>query len=247
MSSARIKINNVFTYRRIRRAIGYLGVLLPVMLVGLSLFGFFQTEIQPSISDYYYTNLREIFTGTLCAVGLFLIRYKGKENKDNASIWKNDELLTNIAGIMAIGVAFIPVNPVLEPQKIYTLIPYNWSWLGYIHYGFAAGLFGIFSLLALNVFTLGQRQSENIPVSKLNENYIYQFCGIGILVCMFLVPVSQFFEVFAYSTLVLEAIILFLFGAAWLIKGRALGDEGKIGEKLYREHNVKDTEKSLEK
>ena len=29
----------------------------------------------------------------------------------------------------------------------------------------------------------------------------------------------------------------FFFGAAWLIKGRALGYEGKIGEKLYRERN----------
>ena len=40
---------------------------------------------------------------------------------------------------------------------------------------------------------------------------------------------------FSYSTLLLESLILFFFGAAWLIKGRALGHEGKIGEKLYRE------------
>lgn len=242
-----IKNNNIFTYRRLRRAIGYLGVLLPVVLVIFSLIRFFETEIQPSISDYYFTNLREIFTGTLCAVGLFLIRYKGKELKEKPSIWKDDELLTNIAGVMAFGVALIPVNPELEQQKIYTLIPYNWSWLGYLHYGFATGLFGIFALLALKVFTIGQEQNDAIPVSKLNENYIYQFCGIGIIVCMILVPVSEYFELFEYSTLVLEALILFLFGAAWLIKGRALGDEGKIGEKVYREHNLENTEKAIEK
>jgi hypothetical protein len=157
MRSGRIRNNNVFTYRRIRRAIGYLGVLLPVVLVVLSLFTFFNTELQPSISDYYFTNLREIFTGTLSAVGLFLIRYKGIKN---ASIWRNDTLLTNIAGIMALGVALIPVNPELEHQKIYTLIPHNWPWLGYLHYGFAAGLFGIFALLALNVFTIGQEENQ---------------------------------------------------------------------------------------
>lgn len=235
--------NDVFTYRRIRRAIGYLGVLLPVVLVVLSLFTFFSTAIQLSISDYYYTNLREIFTGTLSAVGLFLIRYKGH---GDPSFFRNDQLLTNIAGIMAIGVALIPVNPEPYQEKIYTLIPYNWPWLGWLHYGFAAGLFGIFALLALNVFTIGQEDNKEIPVSRLNENHIYRFCGIGIIVFMLLVPVSEKFELFEYSTLVLEAVILFLFGAAWLIKGRALGDEGKLGEKLYRERNLQDTEKELE-
>lgn len=243
MRFGRIRNNNIFTYRRIRRAIGYLGVLLPVVLVGLSLFTFFNTKLQPSISDYYFTNFREIFTGTLSAVGLFLIRYKGIKN---ASIWRNDTLLTNIAGIMALGVALIPVNPELEQQKIYTLIPYNWPWLGSLHYGFAAGLFGIFALLALNVFTIGQEENQDLPVSTLNENHIYRFCGIGIIVFMILVPVSEVFDLFEYSTLVLEALILFLFGAAWLIKGRALGDAGRIGEKLYRERNMKDTEEAVE-
>jgi len=97
--------------------------------------------------------------------------------------------------------------------------------------------------LALNVFTIGQEKNEEIPVSTLNENNIYRFCGISIIILMLLVPVSEMLKVFKYSTLVLEAFALFLFGAAWLIKGRALGDEGKMGEKLYREHNVEDTEK----
>ncbi|MCM4159922.1 hypothetical protein FHG64_05610 [Antarcticibacterium flavum] len=235
--------NDIFTYRRIRRAIGYLGLLLPVILVILSLFRFFDTSLQPSISDYYYTNFREILTGTLSAVGVFLIRYKGH---DNESFFKNDQLLTNIAGIMALGVALIPVNPAPGQEKLYTLIPYDLYWLGWLHYGFAAGLFGIFALLALNVFTIGQEQNEEIPVSRLNENHIYRFCGIGIIVCMLLVPVSEKFKLFENSTLVLEAVMLFLFGAAWLIKGRALGDEGKLGEKLYREHNNKNTEEAVE-
>ena len=234
------KSNDVFTYRRLRRAIGYLGVGLPVTLVILSAFSFFQTDLQPSLSHYYYTNLREIFTGTLMAVGFFLIRYKGHGNR---SFWKNDQALTNIAGIMAIGVALIPVNPEFDQEKVHSLIPYTYTWLGWIHYACAAILFGVFSILALNVFTIGQEKNEEIPVSTLNENNIYRFCGISIIILMLLVPVSEMLKVFKYSTLVLEAFALFLFGAAWLIKGRALGDEGKMGEKLYREHNVEDTEK----
>ena len=226
--------NDIYTYRRLRKAIGYLGITLPVLLVVLSFIAFFDTQVQRSISDYYYTNLRDIFTGTLAAVGLFMISYKGHRNP---SILKNDQLLTNIAGIMAIGVALIPVTRDLESQKIYTLIPYHFDWLGWLHYGFAAMLFGIFALLAINVFTIGQNKAEDIPVSTLNENNLYRVCGIAIIILMILVPISEVFELFPYSTLILEALALFFFGTAWLIKGRALGDEGKLGEKLYREHN----------
>lgn len=238
----RLRANNVFTYRRLRRAIGYLGVCLPVLLVGFSSISFFDTAFQPSISDYYYTNLREIFTGTLSAVGFFLIRYKGHGNR---SLWKNDEVLTNIAGIMAIGVAFIPVNPEFDHEKIYSLIPYHYSWLGWVHYACATLLFSIFALLAVNVFTIGQEKNDDIPLSRLNENHIYRFCGYSILILMILIPVSEMLEAFRYSTLVLEAVVLFLFGWAWLIKGRVLGDSGKIGERLYREHNIENTEKDV--
>lgn len=241
----KVKIKNydVFTYRRIRRAIGYLGISLPILLVGLSLISFFQTAVQPSISDYYYTNLREIFTGTLCAVGLFLICYKGH---GNVSVLKNDNLLTNIAGIMALGVALFPTNPDDFRAKIYTLIPSAAKWLGWLHYGFAALLFLIFALLAINVFTIGQENETRAPKSMLNENNIYRACGYSIIVFVVLVPISEALKIFTYSTLVLEALSLFAFGIAWLIKGRALGDQGIIGQKLYQENNATDTEKVLE-
>src|SRR5690606_235057 len=139
----------------------------------------FETAIQPSISDYYYTNLRDIFTGTLAATGLFMIRYKGY---GNPVFWRNDQLLTNLAGFMAIGVALVPVNPEYDHLKIYTLIPYTYDWLGWVHYAFAALLFGMFSLLAINVFTIGQQTNEEIPVSTLNENNIYRFSGFSIII-----------------------------------------------------------------
>jgi hypothetical protein len=239
----KIESYNLFTYRRIRRAIGYLGISQPILLLGLSFVPFFQTPIQPSISDYYYTNLREIFTGTLCAVGLFLIRYKGH---GNISFWKNDNLLTNIAGIMAIGVATIPVNPDNFENKIYTLIPYPEKWLGWIHYGFAAIFFLILALLAINVFTIGQENETRSPKSILNENNIYSFCGYSILIFIIMVPVSEYLKLFPYSTLLFESLSLFAFGIAWLIKGRALGDKGVIGQKLYQESNAVDTEKVFE-
>ena len=234
---------NVFTYRRLRRAIGYLGAGLPLVLVILSQFCFFDSPVQFSISHYYYTNLRDILTGTLCAVGFFLIRYKGH---GNASFWKNDNLLTNIAGFMALGVALVPTSANNPSLRVHTIIPYHTDLLANLHYGFAALLFGTFSILSINVFTLGQEQRDPVPISLLNENNIYRFCGYSIIVFVALVPVSNYFHFFQYSTLLLESLALVVFGIAWLVKGRALGDKGKIGEKLYRESNVQNTETVFE-
>jgi hypothetical protein len=227
--------NEVFTYRRIRKAIGLLGVFLPIVLIGLTFIDFFKTEIQPSISHYYYTNLRDIFTGTLYAVGLFLFLYKGQRNK---SVLKNDNLLTNIAGVMAFGVALIPTTPKDKLDKVYTIIPYNAEWLGWVHYGFAAVLFLIFANLAINVFTIGQAENKNIPVSALNENKIYRICGYSILLFIAMIPVAAKFNLFDYSTLIFESLSLLFFGIAWLIKGRMLGDKGNVGKMLYREDNA---------
>ena len=52
-----------------------------------------------------------------------------------------------------------------------------------------------------------------------------------------LIPVFALLKLFASSTLLFEALALFAFGISWLIKGRALGDRGKIGARLYREMN----------
>lgn len=225
--------NDKVTFWRIRSAIGFLGVGLPIVLLILPQFNFFHTRVQPSISHYYYTNLRELFTGVLCAVGLFLIRYRGHSNPE---FWKNDNLLTNIAGAMAFGVALFPTNPLACQEKIYTLIPYCHPALGTLHYVFAAAFFVILALISLKVFTIGQNEDPNIPVSLFNENVIYRTCGGLMLLFILLVPVLSYLKV-AYATLGCEALALFAFGTSWLIKGRALGYKGAVGRHLYRENN----------
>jgi hypothetical protein len=227
--------NDIETFRRIRKIIGWLGIGLPVTLVFLSLIPFFRTGVQNSISSYYYTNFRELFTGVLCAVSLFLIRYKGTENP---VLLKNDSLLTNIAGVLALLVALFPTNPGDCTEKIYTLIPRCEPWLGWLHLIFAALFFLILAVISINVFTIGQNvENKEIPVSFLNENYLYRGCGYAIILFVILIPVCDTLKLFQSSTLVLEALALFAFGIAWLIKGRFLGDRGMVGRVLYRERN----------
>jgi superfamily II helicase len=52
-----------------------------------------------------------------------------------------------------------------------------------------------------------------------------------------MIPIFAIIKVFPYSTLVFETLALLSFGISWLIKGRALGDKGKVGRKIYREAN----------
>lgn len=226
--------NDKKTYRRIRKAIGYLGIFLPILLVVFSMVPLFKTTIQSSISKYYYTNLREIFTGTLCATGLFLINYVGVKK---SPFWKDDNLLTNIAGYLAIAVAFIPTNPSSWTEKVYTILPFNEKVIGYIHYAFAAMFFIILSYISIKIFTIGQDTNPKTSQSVFNENNIYRICGYFMLVFLILTPIFSIIDIFSYSTLIFETLMLFSFGISWLIKGRALGDKGKIGEKLYREIN----------
>ena len=93
-------------------------------------------------------------------------------------------------------------------------------------------------LLSIFVFTIGQEKNTDIPISPLNENYIYKFCGYSIFLFIILIYILGKYKI-EYSTLVLEFLSLIAFGISWLIKGRALGDKGKMGRMIYREHNEK--------
>jgi len=59
---------------------------------------------QTSISAYYYTPVRAIFVGTMIAVGLALIVYKGQSNREDVSL--------NFAGMFAPVVAVAPTTDV---------------------------------------------------------------------------------------------------------------------------------------
>lgn len=220
------------TYRRLRKAIGYLGIALPIVLILLSYISETYVTKQPSISHYYYTNLRDIFTGILCAVGLFLIRYKGFGND---KWWLNDNLLTNVAGAMALGVALVPTDFLNKYDQKYTPTLLPFEHLNLLHYSFASILFLIFAQLSIKVFTIGHVESKAVMPSIINENSIYKTCGFLILIFILLIPICSKLE-FEYSTLYLEALSLVSFGISWLVKGRFLGDKGKLGLQIYGEH-----------
>jgi hypothetical protein len=90
------------TIKRLRLGIGLVGIWLPfVVTIGHSVHvGRF--TLPSSISGAYYTTMRDVFVGSLSAIGVFLIFYRTSRAAD---------ILGTIAGLAAIGVALFPAKP----------------------------------------------------------------------------------------------------------------------------------------
>lgn len=200
----------VFSYLALRRAIGILGIGLPFVLVigTLVLQG---SGLEPSISNYYYTIMRNVLVGTLCAIGVFLMSYHGYE--------RADDIAGDLACGFAIGVALFPTVPAHEPTHTQVII-------GYVHYGFAAAFFLTLAYFSLCLFRKTDPSKPMTP-RKTIRNRVYTGCGYLILLCILLLAgyglflqdtsVAQLKPVFW-----LEATAVVAFGASWLIKGEAL-------------------------
>jgi hypothetical protein len=91
------------TYRYLR---GGMPAMLVMLGAALLLERVHATCWQTSISAYYFTSAHGVFIGALCAIGTLLIVYKGSSD--------TEDVLLNLAGILAFVVAFVPTSrPVL--------------------------------------------------------------------------------------------------------------------------------------
>jgi hypothetical protein len=205
--------DQTYTYLALRKAVGWIGIVLPfALMTGMSLI-FKGDVIQKTISQYYYTGMRDVLTGSLCAIALFMFYYKGYDKWDN---W-----IGNLAGLFALGIAWFPTSPA-EPQNT----------IGNIHFFSASAFFIILAGFSLFRFTLTEKQ-KSLTKQKLNRNIIYRICGIVMLVC--LVSIVIFFKLFysevSRSHFVFwgETVALIAFGVSWLTKGGTLYPDKRKG------------------
>ena len=200
----------VLSYLSLRKAVGIIGCALPLVLA----FGKMLLQgpgIQGSISCYYYTDMRNVFVGSLCAIGVFLMSCRGYDRKD--------EIAGYLACVFAIGVAFFPTTPCMRPTSGHDLI-------GILHLTFAALLFLTLAYFSLALFTKTNPDKKPTP-RKLHRNKVYRGCGYTILGCIFLMGVVALPPV---KTLVerltpvfwLESAAIVAFGFSWLTKGETI-------------------------
>jgi len=200
----------VISYMMLRKATGIIGIALPVVLVAGKIL-LESPGIQSSISSYYYTVMRDVFVGSLCAIAVFLMSYKGPG--------KNDDLAGNLACIFALGVALFPTEPALDPTPHEKLV-------GTVHYMFSAAFFSMLAYFCLGLFRRTSPDRKPTP-RKLLRNKVYKICGYTIIFCIVMIgmvsqlsegsPVKQLSPVFWF-----ESLAIWAFGWSWFTKGEGI-------------------------
>lgn len=189
-----------------RNVLGALGMLLPVF----SIIGGLFVRNKPeswwySISvTYYITPALPVILGA-CAI--FLLCYRSYE--------KIDTIINVLSGIFAFGVVLFPCeNPYGIEYVGYFQIPVGVS--NVIHCACAMLLF---ASLAYNIGWLFTRGNNEL------NNRIYRICSWGMIGIMAVFVILSIARVCGagipeYLTMIVEALLLLIFGFAWLVKGR---------------------------
>ena len=197
------------SYLFLRRAVGLIGSLLPIALpLGYSLTTG-HWRLLPSVSSYYYTDMRNPFVGALCAVGVFLVCYRYQQ-------W--DDVLATVAGACAVGVAMCPPVPPAPSGLARTA--------GVLHVTFAACFLVAMALMCWFLFTRSDTAPQDRPPAKSTRNLVYRICAVIVLVFTGLAGLSslasQSFIDAVHPLFWCEAVATFAFGFAWWVKGQTL-------------------------
>lgn len=217
----------IISFQTLRKAVGWLGICLPLALVLGTAIAANCIRLQDTISHYYYTASGDLFVGVLCAVALFLFSYKGYEG-DSDHFW------TSLAGFFSLCIALFPTNNNSTDTCAVIHLPDN-SLRRLIHYVSAAAFFLILAGVSLFLFT--RCKGEITPEKKL-RNKIYITCGLVILAAVVSIGIyglvkgesqwGRYKPVFW-----LEWVALFAFGVSWLVKGEiVLKDHGFDGTEI---------------
>ena len=189
-----------------RNVLGALGMLLPLISIIGGLF--VQNKPQSwwySISvTYYITPALPVILGS-CA--LFLLCYRSYDTIDT--------VINVLSGIFAMAVVLFPCdNPYGIERVGFFQLPVNAS--NIIH---SVSAMLLFALVAYNIGWLFTRGNNTL------NNKIYKICSYSMIVIMstfFVIMMAGFlgFNYPKWLVIIVETMLLLLFGFAWLVKGQ---------------------------
>ena len=200
------------SYLELRQWLGAIGTLLPFVLVLGHAFlravllgppAWRGWDLQDSMSSYYYTDMQNLFVGALCAIGAFLLSYKGESRKDARA--------GTIAGLCAIGAGLFPIQPPHGPMTI----------IAGLHLGFAGVLYLTLAYFGIALFPVTDGETSQRAGDR---SRLYLICGWTILACIVLIAIFQLPFLRAHAGLYrpgfwLESLATVAFGVSWLTKG----------------------------
>ena len=189
-----------------RNVLGSLGMLLPFFSIigGLFVRNKPESWLYSISVTYYITPALPIILG---ACGIFLLCYRSYE--------KIDTIINVLSGIFAFGVVLFPCeNPYGIEYVGFFQLPVGVS--NVIHSACAMLLFALLAFKIAWLFTRGQNQLNN---------KIYKLCAWAMIVIMALFVLLSIVRacgvnIPGFLTMIVEAVLLLIFGFAWLVKGR---------------------------
>lgn len=187
-----MRINTV----RLRAIIGWLGMLLPWIVV--ILIGYFPH----SISATWYTNACTVFMIILGSASFLLISYKGYE--------RIDDILLTCSGISGLGICLFPCAITSAHEKIGTFMIDNHV-SNILHMVFAVLFFGLLAYNSIFLFTKG---TGVMTKNKKIRNVIFIVCGIGMVASFAILLIPNW----GIKTWFMEMVALFFFGISFLTK-----------------------------
>ncbi|MCB2128215.1 MAG: hypothetical protein KDE03_03865 [Rhodobacteraceae bacterium] len=188
-------------------------------------------RFEASISDFFYTSMGGILTGSLTAIGVFLLSYSGYRRLPGERL--SDAWLARVAGASAILVALLPIGRKGYPVCPVETQPICWAFGAHfhpdiLHYAAAITFFACMALFCLVQFPRGERRADG-RLQWTGRCVTYVACGIVILAAM--VAIGAYFiadpdlkahMVAAKYLFWFESLAVMAFATSWLVKGRAL-------------------------
>lgn len=218
----------VLSYLELRKAVGIVAFSLP-FVVAIPAW-ILEHTIESSISGYYYTGMRNLFVGCLCAISMFMVCCRGYDRKD--------EIAGTFSALCALGVAFFPTTP----DDGATRQQLN---IGIAHYTFAILLFATLAYFCLVLFKM-TAENRKVTPKKLQRNRVYTVCGSVIIASVLLIVLFRLLKVehlvgSLSPTFCFETTALISFGAAWLIKGETfLKDDAPVPTTTTADGNARE-------
>ena len=214
MSAPRDPVRAAFAdaYAYLQKAVGLIAVTLPfVVAIGHRLSG--GKVMRGSISAYYYTHMGNWFVGSLFALGVFFLSYNYRTLPD----YRWDNILSNVASAMAVGVALFPTSSDVGTASG------GAKTVAVIHLVFAGILFGLLAVFSLFLFT--QTGDQPPTPKKRSRNRVYRICGWVIVAALVAIGIAEIAKPPSawHSLFWLESVAVVAFGVSWLVKGEFLG------------------------
>jgi len=209
----------IISFLTLRKTIGFLGIFLPAILLVGTIFIGRCTQIQDSISHYYYTIMGDVFVGILCMVAIFLVSYRGYNKIDNVA--------SNLAGIFALIVAFFATSNSNDIECSVRILSTT-GWRELTHYIAAAMFFITLAFMSYFLFTKSRGPKTK---EKILRNKVYRSCGIIIITSILVILLFRNINWLNIHLAIykpvfwLEWIALAAFGTSWLVKGKFILDD----------------------